>query len=112
MEECPIGYSRLAAFLSSESNFSCYRGFSYLHSRVLLILQDQIVALERELDQKDHFDEQNGLGRRLRSRARDDRESRRNGDERPREQIVEDIRIKLVQYGQWHVPKIDGHPSC
>jgi hypothetical protein len=101
VEICPKGYPRLAAFLSSENSFSCYRGFSYLHSRVLLTLQDQIVNLERELDQKDLFDAQNGLNGRLASRARDGLESRRDGDERPREQIIEDIRTKLVQYGWW-----------
>ena len=99
MEGCPEGYPRLAAFLSSEQNFSIYRGFGYLHSRVLLGLQDQIVFLERELDQKDSFDQQNGLARRLQSRARDERESRRDDDERPRARILDDIRRKLVEYG-------------
>jgi hypothetical protein len=99
VEHCPEGYPRLAAFLSSEDSFSIYRGFGYLHSRVLLNLQDQIVFLERELDQKDSFDQQNSLTLRLRSRARDERESRRDGEERPRERILEEIRRKLVEYG-------------
>jgi hypothetical protein len=99
VEECPEGYPRLAAFLSSENSFSIYRGFGYLHSRVLLGLQDHIVALERELDQKDSFDYENGLKRRLQSRVRDERESRHDGEERPRERILDDIRRKLVEYG-------------
>ena len=99
VDDCPNGYPRLAAFLSSQSNFGCYRGFSYLHSRVLLTLQDEIVALERELDRKDELDAQNGFHPRLASRARDERESRRDGDQRTRAQIIDDSRLKLVQYG-------------
>ncbi|KAF7502685.1 hypothetical protein GJ744_005273 [Endocarpon pusillum] len=100
LESCPEGYPRLAAFLSSENSFSIYRGFGYLHSRVLLGLQDHIVSLERELDQKDSFDQNNGLTRRLQSRARDERESHQDGEERPRDQILDDIRRKLVEYDE------------
>lgn len=103
MEKCPEGYPRLAAFLSSEPNFSTYRGFAYLHSRVLLGLQDQIVALERELDAKDTMDEENHMSRRLKSRARDERDARQDGDDRPRERILNDIRHKLVEYGLWYL---------
>lgn len=99
MEDCPKGYPRLAAFLSSEDSFSIYRGFAYLHSRVLLGLQDHIVSLERELDTKDSFDEENGLTRRLQSRVRDERESHQDGEERSRKRILEDIRRTLVEYG-------------
>ncbi len=113
MESCPEGYPRLAAFLSSEHSFSIYRGFGYLHSRVLLSLQDHIVSLERELDQKDSFDQQNGLTRRLQSRARDERESRRDGEERPRDQILDDIRRKLVEYGASLAESVVYlHPPC
>ena len=92
-----MGYPRLAAFLSSEQSFSLYRGFNYLHSRVLLGLQDQITALERELDGKDTMDLRNGLGNRLNSRARDERGSGNDG--RTRVKILDDIRMKLVEYG-------------
>jgi hypothetical protein len=113
VEGCPKGYPRLAAFLSSEHSFSIYRGFGYLHSRVLLGLQDQIVSLERELDQKDSFDQQNGLTLRLQSRARDERESCRDGEERPRERILDDIRKKLLEYGSLFVESaIYLHLSC
>ena len=106
MDDCPNGYPRLAAFLSSEECFSVYRGFGYLHSRVLLSLQDQIATLERELDQKDSLDQKNGLASRLQSRARDERESRRNGEERPRDHIIEDLQRKLIQYGAYLVGAI------
>lgn len=100
VEDCAHGYPRLAAFLSSDKSFSIYRGFDYLQSRVLLGLQDQIAFLERKLDQKDSFDEQNGLTARLRSRARDEHTSRRDGEEPPRDRIFYDIRRKVVEYGR------------
>lgn len=98
MESCPQGYPRLAAFLSSEQNFSIYRGFSYLHARVLLGLQDQLAVLERELDKKDLLDERNGLVERLHSRVRDERE---DTDDRSRSKILDDIRLKLGEYGMY-----------
>jgi hypothetical protein len=57
------------------------------------------VSLERELDRRDSFDQQNGLTLRLQSRARDVHESRRDGEERSRERILDDIRKKLLEYG-------------
>ena len=98
VEKCPEGYPRLAAFLSSEHNFSIYRGFTYLHSRVLLGLQDQLVALERELDMKDRLDKSNNLTDRLRSRARDEIE---DTGSRSRSNILNDIRLKLGEYGMF-----------
>jgi len=96
--ECEEGYPRSAAFLSSEHNFSLYRGFGYLHSRVLLGLQDRIVALERELDKKDHMDVLNGLGDHLCSRAKDECETEPDSNERSRIEILEDIRKLLEEY--------------
>lgn len=57
LEDTPNGFPRLAAFQSSEANFALYRSFSYLHSRVLLDLQDEITELEKELDDFDLDDE-------------------------------------------------------
>lgn len=101
MEKSPEGYSRLAAFLSSDRGFSIYRGFDYLHARVILNLQDQIVSLERELDMKDSLDQKNNLTSLLKSRARDARSSSDNGEERSRQQILEDIRKSIVNYGSY-----------
>ncbi|MCJ1393265.1 hypothetical protein MMC18_006137 [Xylographa bjoerkii] len=75
-----------------------YRGFGYLHSRVLLDLQDRIVALERELDKKDKMDFQNGLVDRLCSRAQDEDETEPDSDARPRVEILDDIRKLLEEY--------------
>ena len=101
VEECPKGYPRLAAFLSSETSFSLYRGFSYARSRVLLDLQAQITQLERELDRLDCFDSQNGDGgqRRLHSRATDINKPRVDG-ERPRKEVLRDLQEKLGEYDE------------
>lgn len=107
MEECPLGYPKLGAFLSSESSFSLYRGFHYLHSRILLDLQAQIVCLERELDEADILDSQNGHDIRLRSRRIDEKQKgdiAKTESRRPRSTIVSEMRIKLLEYGQYSVP--------
>ena len=99
VEKCPKGYPRLAAFHSSESGFSLYRGFSYLHSRVILDLQDELAALEKELDEKDDYDCDTDDGkRRLRSRDVDKHEPADDGL-RPRGEILSDLRKKLLEYG-------------
>ena len=98
-----IGYPQLATFQTSTPNFSLYRGFSYLHGRVLLDLQDEVVMLERELDQFDREDKQGTFSQRrnLRSRAFDVSESKRQPEgTRTRRDILKDIRTKLVEYGQ------------
>ena len=67
------------------------------------------MSLERELDEKDSFDQENGLTPRLQSRIRDERESHRDGQERSRERILHDIRRRLVEYG----PSLKtGPPAC
>ena len=101
MEDCPKGYPKLAAFLSSEHNFSLYRGFGYLHSRVLLDLQDEISTLEKELDTADMFDSANGHEDRLFSRRRD--HAQNIAADRSRRHILSDIRAKLVDYGMFQL---------
>jgi hypothetical protein len=78
-----------------------YRGFSYAHSRVLLDLQAQVAQLERELDRLDLLDSQNGDDGNLRlsSKARDDRRSR-DDDERPRAEVLRELRERLSEYDE------------
>ncbi|KAF2756294.1 hypothetical protein EJ05DRAFT_96314 [Pseudovirgaria hyperparasitica] len=72
LEKTPNGYPRLAAFQSSEANFALYRNFSYLHSRVLLDMQDELTTLEKELDDADREDSYDGRRQmRLHSRTED-----------------------------------------
>src|SRR4051794_25638823 len=88
----------LAAFLSSDHNFMVYRGFSYLHARCLLYQQDELVNLERELDEMDREDDKQGNTawekRSLRSRDLDDA---RVGQ--PRKKLLSEIKNKLSEYG-------------
>lgn len=100
LEDSTIGYSRLAAFESSEPSFSLYRGFGYLHSRVLLELQDEIRILERDLDDLDKMDHENKNDRRLKSRAVDIRDAKREGQQITRRTLIAEIRDKLVQYDE------------
>lgn len=97
LENCPNGFPRLAAFQSSEANFSLYRSFSYLHSRLLLDLQDEITCLEKELDDVDWDDEGDD---RLRSREIDVQKADGEGDGRNRRQILAEIKTKLMEYDE------------
>lgn len=100
VENTPNGFPRLAAFQSSEANFALYRSFSYLHSRVLLDLQDEITSLEKELDEVDwdDFDEEPD---RLRSREIDVDRSGGENSTRNRRVILKEIRQKLMEYGMF-----------
>lgn len=97
MDETPNGYPRLAAFQSSESNFSLYRSFSYLHSRILLDLQDDITNLEKDLDVIDFNDSREDSSRL--SSCEYDRTSDEN-DARTRRVILKEIRTKLMEYDE------------
>lgn len=44
------GYPSLAKFLNSNEDFMICRRFGFLHARVLLYQQDELMRLERELD--------------------------------------------------------------
>lgn len=98
MEGTPNGFPRLAAFHASEANFSLYRSFSYLHSRVLLDLQDEITSLERELDEID-LDDSEVDPDRLRSRELDVDRAADEGTLRNRRVILREIKEKLIEYG-------------
>ncbi|KAH3983951.1 hypothetical protein HBI55_117970 [Parastagonospora nodorum] len=54
--DLPNGFSRLAAFQAVDTNFSLYRGFAYLNSRLLLDLQKELTQLEQELEEIDSDD--------------------------------------------------------
>lgn len=99
MEDYAAGYPRQAAFQSSEPSFSIYRAFNYLHSRVVLELQDELRCLEDDLSRLDRIDVENGDGKRLKSRAIDLRHSKREKTDNKRAQVIAAIRDKLVSYG-------------
>lgn len=97
MENNPNGYPRLAAFQTSDPNFGLYRSYSYLHSRILLDLQDEITELEKELDEKDWDDVDEDPNRpkyRVVPQHTDD-----NGT-RTRRTVLREIKTKLMEYGK------------
>lgn len=109
VQEFPIGYPLQAAFQSSESSWAIYRGFSYLHSRVILELQDELRCLEKRLTESDEMDLENGNGKRLRSRNSDILQARRENTESVRAKLITTIRDKLVNYGLWiNYGKVNG----
>ncbi|KAF1948217.1 hypothetical protein CC80DRAFT_556530 [Byssothecium circinans] len=99
LENTPSGFPRLAAFQSSEANFSLYRSFSYLHSRILLDLQDELRELERELDDIDWDDFEDNPNR-LKSRETDVNKAATEGDARNRRVILREIKDKLMEYDE------------
>ncbi|KAL9605448.1 MAG: hypothetical protein Q9179_001360 [Wetmoreana sp. 5 TL-2023] len=46
-------YPKLAAYLNADPNFLIYRKFGWLHNRLLLYLQDELVELEYKLEKID-----------------------------------------------------------
>lgn len=56
VEDYPLGYPRVAAFMNSDENFLIYRQFSFLHARILLRKQDELRTIEGSLDDLDHQD--------------------------------------------------------
>jgi hypothetical protein len=99
VEDYQNGYPRQAAFQSSEPSFSIYRAFNYLHSRVLLELQDELRCLEDNLSDLDKIDFDNGDKKRLKSRTYDLRQAKREKTDSKRAQLISAIRDKLVSYG-------------
>jgi hypothetical protein len=100
VQEYPLGYPRQAAFQSSESSWSIYRAFDYLHSRVILDLQEDLRGLERKLVDLDEMDVENGNEDRVTSRKDDLEAAREAGEESKRANLVHTIRTKLVNYGE------------
>jgi hypothetical protein len=98
VQEYPKGYPLQAAFQSSESSWSIYRAFNYLHARVILDLQDELRCLEENLEEIDLEDQ--GTDRvTSRKDDHDYAEALGNGPS-VRAQLIETIRTKLINYGE------------
>ncbi|KAK3629620.1 hypothetical protein LTR56_017925 [Elasticomyces elasticus] len=103
------GYTLVANFQSSDRNFLQYRGFFHLHSRLLSILQADIVKLESELDRMDRWDLDSGIEGRvmcLENKDRDDLESKMDkmphaylvAFRRTRPELLLELKAKLMEY--------------
>lgn len=53
LERCPKGNPRMAAFLDSDENFTMYRRFGWIQSRLLLSKQNELASLEKDLEMQD-----------------------------------------------------------
>jgi hypothetical protein len=103
IESFPRGYSSLAAFLSSDREFTVFRCFSRLHTRVLLHKQDELAQLEQRLDELDEEDSQNNSYRLMTNRHR-------SGDQ-DRRALLGEIEQKLNEYSR-SKPTIEGGLKC
>lgn len=96
----------MATFLDSDENFMIYRRFGYLHSRMLLRLQDKLRTLESRLDENDNDDEDSGDQTQklcLMSRGKDEAACRKLAKQEPgvqtRTHILDEIELVLGKYG-------------
>ena len=104
VSQYPKGYSRLAAFLASADTVAIYKGFHYLHSRLLLAYQHDLCVLQEELLTLDDLDAEHGQISRLRCRSRD-LLYERVAPGRPRQQVLGEIEHKLSKYSE----SVDAH---
>ncbi|KAI9881094.1 MAG: hypothetical protein M1830_008252 [Pleopsidium flavum] len=94
IDDHPMGYPQLAAFINSDPNFLMCRRFGFLHSRVLLYRQDELAQLENDLMSLDEEDAEKG-SKALISRKLD--EARQDC---PRKALIQGIDEKLKEYDE------------
>ncbi|KAF2785960.1 hypothetical protein K505DRAFT_400440 [Melanomma pulvis-pyrius CBS 109.77] len=75
IEDHPAGYPRFSALVASHDSFHLCRRFSNLRSRLLLIKQDRISSLEKQLQKVDH---EETIPLRLGSTREDDNSERKS----------------------------------
>ncbi|KAI6798788.1 hypothetical protein KC332_g7252 [Hortaea werneckii] len=106
---CPPGYSQVATFQCSDPNFLQYRGFKYLHSRLLSHMQYEIQQLEDELDRLDDWDRIHGDREKrlvclendvLYQRCDQFPEEFQLEFERPRPEVFAELKRKLLEYDE------------
>ena len=96
MNGYPQGYGKIAAIEACDPNFLIYRKFAWLHNRVLLHSQDELVQLEKQLEQLDHYQFRESPDR-LISRRRDD-VSQNEKSMPKRKDLLRCIDTKLAEY--------------
>lgn len=92
VEDYPSGYPRFAALIGSHPDFSLCRRFTALRARMLLLQQDQICLLEKELEDMDRLDSDEGHEIFLASCRQDKNPQRKS--------IIEKLYIALANYGK------------
>jgi len=89
------GYASLSSFMASDKVFTVFRRFDTISIRTLLYLQDELTELEESLHELDQTDMNDGTPFdlwRLHSRRGDNNEERN--------QILVEIREKLIEYSE------------
>ncbi|KAL7792735.1 hypothetical protein V8C43DRAFT_282327 [Trichoderma afarasin] len=86
-----VGYRGYSRFISSDDDFFILRRFSVLNVRIALALQNQLVMLERQLNELDNKYEE--------SEAQI-HNGRFEGDEKDREELISCIKKKLRKYNE------------
>ncbi|KAI4279433.1 MAG: hypothetical protein LQ337_000244 [Flavoplaca oasis] len=89
-----VGYPKVAAFVNADPSFLIYRKFGWLHNRILLYLQDEIVALEYKLNKLDQGTFTDDKEVKLKSRRADFL------NPGPRRDTVKQIAEKLKEYDE------------
>ena len=84
----------VAAIEDCDPNFLIYRKFGWLHNRVILYHQDELVELEEEIERIDNLELQRDP-KRLQSRRRDDAL-----EGSMRRELILKIDRKLAEYGE------------
>lgn len=92
----PDGYPQLAALVNSDDGFVMYRRFGYIHNRILLHRQAEIVELEKKLDKLDDSDK---ADRKLKFRLQT-REFLKD-DDTGQKLLIDDLETKLKNYGKF-----------
>lgn len=92
VDDHPLGYPRMAAFINSDPSFLMCRRFGFLHSRVLLYRQDELAQLESQLVELDADDADNNPTV-LKSRELDEQQ------DPTRKDLILSIDEKLKEYG-------------
>ncbi|KAF9629525.1 hypothetical protein BFW01_g10728 [Lasiodiplodia theobromae] len=100
LEGSQPGYPHLAT-LKCEQSFMLYRGFSWVHARLIMDLQAKIAYLEKELDELDKSEAVDpDTERRLCWVEEDmDGHKRAAASERTRQKIFEELRGLVLEYG-------------
>ena len=88
------GYGKVAAFEDSDPCLLIYRKFGWLHKRILLHLQDELVELEEQLQGLDEWETLTGNPKKLLCRRLDDA-----APDSLRRSLLKESSEKLGKYG-------------
>jgi hypothetical protein len=94
VDDFPKGFPRLSALVSSDNDFTIFRGFKRLHARILLQLEVEISELLKALDKLDKEDYADRAMRYRLTKTKHDK----NWDSTQHD-LLGQLREKLKEYG-------------